>query len=436
MTQLISLNESLLTRRKVSFWLVGSNGTTPASAESGNRPQWSLNGSAFTNSTNTLSAVSANAGRYVLDLTQSECSQPGTMVFRHTPTSSFEQGADAIVQFVANNPYVNTWDEPRSSHTDLSSFGWANQVVSGRTLQGGTTSTLTLNSAETTRDDIHNGAFILVQYADLNFTGAYISDYTGSSREAAIDRTLPVAAASGMSYVLFGGSPAQDVAGLVWNAARSAYSTSGSFGQYVNSQQTGSSTGTIQGVSNTANFPTSGGSTGDDIANSVWSSYNTRTLKGTSSDATLIRVTNVVNVSNATLAAGFHSGATISGVSNTANFPSVSVNTLQVADAVWASYLTRTLKGNSSDATIFGVQSVFSVQNIAPTARLSLASSYLSADMGSGRLVEQAFHLLRNKVDVGTSVMTIYGPDDATSSWTATPTAGGTPLSGVDPAGP
>lgn len=434
MTLWINQSESSAPLRVVPFWLVQSNGTSVATNEAGGRPQWSINGSAFTNAPATLSAVSANAGRYTLQLAQSDVSVPGTMVLRHSSTTCFEQSSiPAVVQIVKQNPYIHVWDEARSSHTDLNSYGWTNQVPSAKTVQGfAGLSHVTLNSTETTTNDHFNGAFIQFQYPDGTLVGNYISDYTGSTRGAYLQNALLVAGASGMSYTILPSAQLPDL-GSVWNASRAAYGVSGSFGQYTYSQLTGGSGGTI----NTANFPSSGGSTAVQIAGEVWTytarnlnSYSTATMAGVTSVGT---VQQAASTYSAFLAPGTHSGATVGGVSNTANFPSS--NSLANADAVWSSYLTRTLQGNSSAATIGFVQSVLTVQQVSALGRVAMASSLLSTDLGNNRLVQEALYALRNRVQVGTSTMTVYGPDDATPAWVASVTSGQFPIASTDPTG-
>lgn len=434
MTLWITQSESSAPLRVVPFWLVQSNGTSVATNEAGGRPQWSINGSAFTNAPATLSAVSANAGRYTLQLAQSDVSIPGTMVLRHSSTTCFEQSSTpAVIQIVKQNPYIHVWDEARSAHTDLASYGWANQVPSAKTIQGvADTSNITLSSNETARDGFYNGCFIQFQYADGSFFGDYISVYTGSTKGVKLQTALPVAGSSGMSYTIYPSGQLADL-GTVWNASRAAYGVAGSFGQYTYSQLTGGSAGTI----NTANFPSSGGSTAAQIATEVWgfatrnlNSYSTATIAGVTSVGT---VQQAASSYSAFLAPGTHSGATVGGVSNTANFPSS--NSLANADAVWNSYLTRTLQGNSSAATIGFVQSVLTVQQVSDLGKRAIAASHLSYDLGNSRLVQEAHFAVRNRVQVGTSTMTVYQPDDATPSWTASVTSGQFPIASTDPAG-
>lgn len=103
------------------------------------------------------------------------------------------------------------WNASRSSYTGLGTMGIVNQTPSASTLQGGTVSSVTLNSTETTMNDVHNGAFLQLQYPSGQWIGAIISDYTGSSKEASLQNPLPVLAASGMTYIIFAGTLGVDL---------------------------------------------------------------------------------------------------------------------------------------------------------------------------------------------------------------------------------
>lgn len=57
---------------------------------------------------------------------------------------------------------------------------------------------------------------------------------------------------------------------------------------------------------------------------------------------------------------------------------------------------------------------------------------------GSSRQVKQALYALRNKWVASDGTLTVYAPDDTTSSWVATysSNAAAEPMTGIDPAGP
>jgi hypothetical protein len=91
-------SEGSASQRRIPIWLVGSNGTTPATGESGGQPQinWIARGTATVNTAATLSLVSANAGEYYVELSASEVSATGMAAvhFRSAtalPNSSYFQ---------------------------------------------------------------------------------------------------------------------------------------------------------------------------------------------------------------------------------------------------------------------------------------------------------------------------------------------------------
>jgi hypothetical protein len=78
-------SEASASLRRIPMWLVGSNGTTPATGEAGGQPQinWIPRGAATVNTGATLSLVSANAGEYFVELTASEVSALGVAALHY-----------------------------------------------------------------------------------------------------------------------------------------------------------------------------------------------------------------------------------------------------------------------------------------------------------------------------------------------------------------
>lgn len=185
----ISQNELTAERRRLYWWLVQSNGTTPAQYETGGRPQWSLNGSAFTNATNVLSSVSSQFGRYYQDLTASETSQAGVMMFRYSSGTCFEQGPEGgPVQILPNSPYNPQYLSQQS------------RFVSGSTTSGA------LGSGETTADGYYAGAGILVEYGNGERQFNVISTYTGSGQIATFANPMQRGLSSTITYWLIPGT--------------------------------------------------------------------------------------------------------------------------------------------------------------------------------------------------------------------------------------
>src|SRR2546430_9284089 len=86
----LTRNESVASRRVIPIWCVGSNGTTPATAEAGGQPTWMLGGVYYGATVNTLSAWSANAGEYYVLLAQSETSVLGQGMVRYSSGNAIE----------------------------------------------------------------------------------------------------------------------------------------------------------------------------------------------------------------------------------------------------------------------------------------------------------------------------------------------------------
>jgi hypothetical protein len=449
-------SEASASLRRIPLWLVTSNGTSPATGESGGQPQvyW-LARNLLANTAATLSAVSANAGEYYCELSASEVSQlgggelqyrSGTALQNATyfqivnfdsgdsmrlgqlslPNASAE-AAGGIVTFGTGAGQLHTsggsialkaqihsqatiqgeldptpfWNASRSSYSLPTGFGAASQVVSVGTFQNGSTVTATLASAETTTDSFYNGCLAMVQYADGARAGALISAYSGSNRSVTFVAALPVTLASGLSYILYPGVDAS-------------------------------------------------------LALSIWSSYVTRSITsiaaGTFSGVTIQGLSNYANISNVTLAAGTHSNVTIQGVTR--------VNSsVTPANALYSAVTVRLDVVTYSGATL-GVNNIgpgtysgatLGINNIAPGAysgvtvdgakflsvagERSVASSWMSTNLGNSRFAQDSLFVLRNRVQISGSTMTVYHPDDTTSSWTASVTTGANPLSGIDPAG-
>lgn len=83
-------SEGSASLRRIPMWLVGSNGTTPATGESGGQPQinWIPRGTATVNTAATLSLVSANAGEYFVELSASEVSALGVAAVHYRSASA------------------------------------------------------------------------------------------------------------------------------------------------------------------------------------------------------------------------------------------------------------------------------------------------------------------------------------------------------------
>lgn len=126
-----------------------------------------------------------------------------------------------------------------------------------------------------------------------------------------------------------------------------------------------------------------------------------------------------------TLAPGTHSGATVGSAATilagtysgvTMGINNIASGTIQTADFAAAAL----------DATVFATDAEQAFAD-----RLLLRSIAGGAD--SGRTVGVALYALRNKVDMSSSIGTVYRVDDTTSAWTFSNTTGAFPISSVGP---
>src|SRR5690349_9212720 len=99
---LIEKDEASAGRRFVPFRLFASNGTAPYTGGSNNTMLASLNGAAQI-SIGSVSVVSANAGMYGMQLTQSNVSVLGSLALYTDNVANYPQHV-ATVQVVNNNP--------------------------------------------------------------------------------------------------------------------------------------------------------------------------------------------------------------------------------------------------------------------------------------------------------------------------------------------
>lgn len=329
MAFLIERDEATAGRRFVPFRLFSSNGTAPYTGGSNNTMLASLNGAAQI-SIGSVSVVSANAGMYGMQLTQSNVSTLGSLALYTDNVANYPQHV-ATVQVVNNNPM---------------------SYQSGVILAGGSYSSTTFGAG--------------------NFAPGVYSGVSFSVRDSGI--------------------------------ANSSFQA----GTYSNL--------TVQGIANYANIS------------------NVTLAPGTHSNVTIQGISNYANISSVTLNIGTHSGATIQGILNYANISNVTLAagthsnvTIQGVTLLNSSVTLRA--GSHSGATIDGVMF------LSTAGERSNASSLMSTTLGgtTPRLIQHSFELLRNKVLISGSTMTVFKADDTTSSWTATISTGTATVYGVAP---
>lgn len=479
----IVLNESSASSRCVPVWCVQSNGTSAATNESGATFFFSL-GAVDYGSGGSLSAVSAAAGLYSANFSASKVSKMGQGFVYYSSSTALPTMTPIMVV------PVNSWDSMAFGLAALPSA--APNVTSGMPIIGndyGSTLTVGVSNikaatysgvsvgADNFAPGVYSGVSFSIRDSGIAVTSYQLGNYSGVSFEVKSGgiqtgsvgkgnysgvsleiltggiQTTSIGKGnySGVSHeILTGGiQPSSVAAGTysgmtiqgildptpIWNASRSSYSLVGGFGA------------ASQVVSvNSA----SGGNTSQITLNSA------ETTTDSFYNGCLIMVQ---------YPSGFRAGAIISaysGSQRTASFlaplgtaiPSGATYIIYPGQdsslglSVWSSYLTRSIN-SIVPATYSGV--TVSINNIAPNAysgvtvdgakflspagERSAASSLLSSNMGgtTARLFQQGWELLRNKVVISGSTMTVFKGDDATSSWTATISTGTATVYGVTP---
>lgn len=267
MAFVIEKDEATAVRRRVPFHLFASTGTGPFTSGSNITMLGSVNGAAQL-SLGSVSVVSANAGQYYFELSQSNVSVLGSIALYTDNVAHFPQHV-ATVQVVNYNPM---------------------SIQSGVIPAGGSYSSMTV------RLDLvaYSGATV----GAGNFAPGVYSGVSFSIRDSGI-------ANSSFQAGTFSNVTVQGVINVDSGVSIRAGSHSGA---------------TIQGLSNYANISnvtlhagTHSNATIQGLSN--YANISNVTLHaGTHSAATVQGVSNYANISNVTLHAGTHSAVTIDGV--------------------------------------------------------------------------------------------------------------------------
>lgn len=175
--------------RRVPMWLVGSNGTTPATGEAGGQPQiqWLARGTATVNTANTLSLVSANAGEYMVELNASEVSAEGAAAVHYRSASAIPNSTyfQVVNYDSGDSTRLGLFSLPNAAaeaagglitrgtgtgqlHVSSGSVGLLAQTHSEVTIQGVTR----VNSSVTIADA--NYSSVTVRIAPVNYSGATV----------------------------------------------------------------------------------------------------------------------------------------------------------------------------------------------------------------------------------------------------------------------
>jgi len=312
------------------------------------------------------------------------------------------------------------WDAVISAHSTVGSFGQGAAPALTGTASAGAAQEIRLAGGIATNDYYNNMVVKITKGTGLN-QSREISDYTGSNTSAYLNSAwitnpdgtsefvvVPTASRAGSSV-----PTAAQNADAVWDEARADHTQAGSYGQYTLSQATGTSGGTIQGVTH-----------------AVYLSEITGT-------ANTLDDLNDIDGSGVTLHAGTHSNTTIQGVTQITSQVSLlggSYSDVTISAALEAGTASGvTLHGGTqSGVTIDGVSNV---AQVATAGRDDIAKSILSLSVGNSRIVQEYLWPLRNRVQIEGSTVTVYKPDDTTSAWTGSLSTATFALSGVNPLG-
>lgn len=372
MSVTILLNESNASRRVVPLPpLVQSNGTSSCTNESGRTFFFSVGGIDY-GSGGSISAISAGAGLYECLFSASKVSVMGPgRVYYSSGTALPASTAIEVVPF-------NSYDSMRQGLFALPNA--AAEASGGLITFGTSTGQLHVSSGSVgLKAQTHSQATV------TGINNILAGTYSGVT--LGVDNIKP-ASYSGVSVGALDIKPA-------------SYSgvTVG-----INNILAGTYSGvTVQGVTRVNSSVTPANAT-----------YSAITVRLDSYDYSSLVTVGVGNIKGAS-----YSDVTIQGVSNTSTAAAL---VSDITGGVWYA-------GSRSGVTIDGAKF------LSVAGERSLASSYLSTNLGNTRYVQEAYFVLRNKVNISGSTMTVYLTDDSTSAFTATVSTGTATIYGIDPTG-
>ena len=383
MALVIEKDEATAGRRFVPFRLFKSDGTSPETGASNGTMLASLNGAAQI-SIGSISVVSANAGMYGMQLTQSNVSTLGSLaLYTDTIATNFPQHV-ANVQVVNYNPM---------------------SIQSGVLLGPGSFSSTTV-SAGNFAPGVYSGVSFSVRDSGIAPSSFQAGNYSGVSVEVKTGgiQTTSIGAGSysGMSVEI-------KTKGIDTNSIVSASYSGVSFEVKSGGIQTSSiGAGSYSGVSVEVK---TGGIQVASVGKGAYSGVSVEVTTG--------------GIQTVSVGKGAYSGVSVE----------VTTGGIQVASVGKGSYSGVTVEISNIAAGTFSGVTIDGAKFLSAAGERSAASSLLSTSLGgtTPRLIQQAFELLRNKVTVSGSTMTVFKSDDATSSWTATISTGTATVYGVAP---
>lgn len=372
MAFLIERDEATAGRRFVPFRLFASNGTAPYTGGSNNTMLASVNGAAQI-SIGSVSAVSANAGMYGMQLTQSNVSVLGSLALYTDNVANYPQHV-ATVQVVNNNPM---------------------SIQSGVIIAGGS------YSSTTVRLDLvaYSGATV----GAGNFAPGVYSGVSFSVRDSGIATTSYQAGNySGVSFEVKTGGIQTTSMGKGAYSGVSVEVTTG--GIQVVSMGKGNYSGVSQEI-------LTGGIQTSSVGIGNYSGVSFEVKSG--------------GIQTSSVGAGSYSGVSVE----------VKTGGIQVASVGLGTYSGVTSGINNIAPNAYSGVTVDGAKFLSTAGERSAASSLLSTTLGgtTPRLIQQAFEMLRNKVLLSGSTGTVFKSDDLTSSWTFTVSTGTATVYGIAP---
>ena len=372
MAFLVEKDEATAGRRFVPFRLFNSDGTGPFTSGSNITMLASLNGAAQI-SIGSVSVVSANAGMYGMQLTQSNCSILGSLALYTDNVAHYAQHV-ATAQFVNNNPF---------------------SIHSGVIIAGGS------YSSTTVRLDLvaYSGATV----GAGNFAPGVYSGVSFSVRDSGI------APSSYQAGNYSGVSVEVKTKGIDTNSIVSANYSGVSFEIKTGGIQTTSiGAGNYSGVSVEVK---TGGIQTTSVGAGAYSGVSVEVKTG--------------GIQTTSVGKGSYSGVSFE----------ILTGGIQTTSVGQGAYSGVTLGINNIAPNAYSGVTVDGAKFLSVAGERSAASSLLSTNMGgtTARLFQQGWELLRNKVTISGSTMTVFKGDDATSSWTATISTGTATVYAVSP---
>lgn len=399
------------------------------------------------------SGTSTGPGAYFLVLTQSECSAQGVPGYITLYTSNLTIGSNLItIRF----PRVDSYDTTRMGLVALPNA--AAEAAGGLLTLGTGTGQITPSGGSVgivpgtlsgVSVEVKASGIVVGSIAKGNYSGVSQEVLTGGIQTTSVGKgaysgvSLEVTT-GGIQVASVGKGSYSGVTVGIDNIKAASYSG-------VSVEASNIKPGTYSGV--TVGIDNIKGATYSDVTVQGLSNYanisNVTLAAGTHSNVTIKGIQNYANISSVTLNAGTHSAATIQGLSNYANISNVTLAAGTHSDVTikgiqnYANISSVTLNaGTHSGATIQGVSNYANFPTLVELTTSSITSMAIAVvdrtidNLGfGGRTVGSSLAAIRNRVvvDTGAGTITVYDTDDSTILWSGNVTAGGDPLSSVDP---